>query len=346
MKKISVLVLALLSFYALSAQGLGKFQPKDDSFKPKKLSEGSKKLYIASFNINFEIYKEAVDKKAAGGFGRSIKNAAKAKAAVGLATLDKEAIQAKADQLYNEFVADMKAKGYEIISAERAGNTDTYKGWKKAVGPSVFETDMTGILSVIPTGFTYYYKDRNAFSAKLAGFDKTAQNLSQELDDALLADISLVYVFSAVGNDWNVGNQAKVKLFINYRLANLYNVTDENTSAGLTSLVNKNKQAVALNSYVSFTRGKLKIGGSAESQYTGSMKSDLEISGVLEKDKVVAFSIQTQATATLQNPIVRIRGDNYSETTKWLKPDGKKYAEGIYLAGSEFLKYHVREVLD
>ncbi len=346
MKKISILVLALLSIYTLKAQDLGKFEPKDDGYKSKKLNDGSKKLYIASFNINFEIYKEAVDKKEAGGFGRSVKNAAKAKAAVGLATLDREAIQAKADQLYKEFIADMKAKGYEIISAEVAAKTDTYKGWEKGVGPSVFETDMTGILSVIPNGYTYYYKDRNALSSKLAGFDKTPQNLSQELDDALVADVSLVYVFSYVSNDWNVGNQAKVKLFINYRLANLYNITDENTSAGLTSLVDKNKQAVALNSYVNFTRGKLKIGGSAESQYTGTMKSDLEINGVLEKEKIVAFSTQTQATATLLNPVVMIRGDNYSETTKWLEPDGKKYAEGMYLAGSEFIKYHVAEVLD
>ncbi|WKV12358.1 hypothetical protein [Marivirga harenae] len=346
MKKISLLVLALFSFYTLSAQDLGKFQPKDDAFKSKKLNDGIKKLYISSFNINFEIYKEAVDKKEAGGFGRSIKNAAKAKAAVGLATLEKDAIQSKADQLYKDFVDDMKSRGYEIISAEEAGNTDTYQGWKKATGPSVYETDMTGILSVVPTGYSYFYKDRNALSSTLAGFDKTPQSLSQELQDALVADVSLVYVFSAVGNDWNVGNQAKVKLYINYRLANLYNVTDENTSAGLTSLIDKNKQAVALNSYVSFTRGKLKIGGSAESQYSGFMKSDLEISGVLEKDKVVAYSKQTQATATLQNPIVMIRGDNYSETTKWLEPDGKKYAEGMYLAGSEFIKYHLNEVFE
>lgn len=347
MKKISLIILALLSVYTLRAQDLGKFQPKTDAFKSKKLAEGNKKLYIASFNINFEIYKEAVDSKEAGGFGRSIKNAAKAKAAVGLSTLDKEAIQAKADQLYMDFINNLKAKGYELISADEAGNTETYQGFKKAEGPNVFETEMTGILSVVPTGYSYYYKDRNAFSSKLAGLDKTPQNLSQELDDALVADVSLVYVFSEVGNNWNMGrNQAKVKLSIDYRLANLYNVTDENTSAGLTSLVDKNKQAVALNSYVNFTRGKLKIGGSAESQYKGFMKSDLQIFGVLKEEEVVAYSTQTQATATLQNPIVSIRGDNYSETTKWLEPDGQKYAAGMYLAGSEFINYHLEEVFE
>ena len=349
MKKISTFlaVLFIVSFSTLQAQELGDFKPKESSYKSKKLDEGSKKLYISSFTINFEIYKEAVDEKAAGGFRNTITNAAKAKAAIGLLTLDKEAVQAKADQLFTEFVNEMEAKGYSLISAEEAGKTDTYQGWEKATGPSIFETDMTGILSVVPTGYSFFYKERNAFSAKTAGFDKTPQNLSEDLDNALIADVSLLYVFSESGIDWNMGgNQAKVKLLVNYRLADLYNISDEKTSSGLTSLVDKSKQSVALSSYVNFTRGKLKIGGSPEAQYLGSMKSDLEIDGVLKKEKVVAFSNRTRATASSINPIVIITGDNYSEKTNWLEPDSQKYAEGMYLAGSKFIKYHVDEVFD
>ena len=339
-----MVLLVITSVVSLNAQKLGDFKPKDDSFKAKKLSEGNKKLYIANFGINFEIYKEAVDEKKAGGFGRSVKNAAKAKAAVGLSTLEKEALQAEADKLFTEFVNQMKAHGYEIISTEEAGQTDTYKGWELMTGPSIGETDMTGILSIVPTGYSFYYKERNAFSNKMAGFQKTSQNLSKELDDALIADISLIYAFTEIGDDWNVGNQAKVKLNINYRLASNYTFSDEDTKTSLTSLVDKSKQSVALSSQAIFTRGKLPVGGSAEAQYIGAMKSDLEIGGVLEREKVVAFSTQTQATATLQNPIVVIRGDNYSEKTKWLEPNGKKYAEGMYLAGSKFLNYHLNEI--
>tara|TARA_R110002049_G_scaffold91333_4_gene227771 strand:+ start:768 stop:1820 length:1053 start_codon:yes stop_codon:yes gene_type:complete len=342
----SYLFIFLFAVTIAHAQNLGEFKPKDDGYKSNKIGDGPKKIYISSFTINFEIYKEAVDEKKAGGFGRTIKNASKAKAAVGLASLDKEALQAKADQLYTEFITDFKNKGYELITSEEAGKTDTYKGWEKAAGPLFFETDMTGIIAVVPSGFSYFYKNRNAFSSKLGGFDKTAQNLSSELDDALVADVALVYVFSSMGTDWNIGNQAKVKLFVNYRLADTYTVTDEKTSAGLTSMFDKSKQAVGLSSYVNFTRGKLKIGGSPESQYLGGMKSDLEIDGVMQKEKIAAYSTQTQATATLMNPIVSIRGDNYSETTKWLEPDGGKYAEGMYLAGKKLLGYHTNQVLN
>lgn len=326
------------------AQEIGDFKPKSSSYKPKKLNEGSKKVYIASFNINFEVYKEAVDKKKAGGFGRSIKNAAKAKAAIGISSLEKKALQAKADQLYNEFVNDLKSNGYTLISADVAEQSNVYDKWKKASGPAILETDMTGILSVIPSDYTFFYKERNALTSKLNVVSKTSQNLSAELDDALIADVSLVYVFAEVGNDWNITNQAKVKIFVNYRLANTYTVSDENTSSSLSSLVDKSKQSVALASNVNFTRGKLKIGGSPESQYVGIMKNDLEINGVLKKEKVVAYSTQTQATASSLNPIVVIIGDNYSEKTKWLEPDGKKYADGLYLAGSKFLTYHLTAV--
>ena len=335
----------LVSIATLQAQTLGEFKPKDDGYKANKVSEGPKKLYIASFNINFEIYKEAVDERKAGGFGRTITNAAKAKAAVGLSTLDGEAIQVTADKLYAEFVDGFKTKGYEIISIDEAEKTEVFKGWEKVSGPKLFETDMTGIIAVVPTNFSYFYKERNAFSSKMAGFDKTPQNLSKELDDALIADISLVFVFSELGTDWNIGDQAKVKLFVNYRLADAYAVSDEKTGKGITSMFDKSRQSVGLASQVNFTRGKLKIGGSPEAQYLGGMKSDLEIDGPLEKEKILAYSTRTRATATLMNPVVSIRGDNYSETTKWLEPDGKKYAEGMYLAGKKFIEYHTTNVL-
>jgi hypothetical protein len=347
MLKINLLLFALflLAVVQLQAQQLQEFSPKSSGYKAKNVSKGDKRMYVNTFSIYFEIYKEAVDTKSAGGFGRTIKNAAKAKAAVGLLTLEKDEIQAKADQLYNEFLAKVKAEGFEMISAEEASATDFLKGSKPVTGPAIFETDMPGIVQVVPSGYTGFYKERNALSNKLAGLQKSSESLSKELNDALIADISLVYAFSETGNDWNIGNQAKVKLLVNYRLANIYNYTNENTKSGsISSMMNKANQAVTLSSYIHFTRGKNKIGGSPEAQYIGNLKSDLEIAGVLQKEKILAYSTQTQATATLLNPIVVIRGDNYSEKTKWLEPDGKKYAEGLYLAGNAFIGHHTAEI--
>ena len=51
-------------------------------------------------------------------------------------------------------------------------------------------------------------------------------------------------------------------------------------------------------------------------------------------------------TATLQNPIIRIRGDNYSSNAKWLEPDGIKHAQGMYVAANAFLFAHLSKVRD
>jgi len=351
MKKFSLFLSLLLSFVltGVYAQSLGDFKPNDDSFKPGKIDKGTKEMYIANFVINFEVYKEAIDKKREGGFGRTVKNASKAKAAVGLSTLDKESLQATADKLYADFVAEMKDKGYSLISAEEAGKTAYYEGWKKVTGPSIFEIGLPGILAVVPSGYSYYYKEQNAVSNKLAGFAKGSQDLSQELNDAVVADISLVYAFTEVSKGWNIEEAAKVKIDVNYRLAHIYHFSNEKTEEArgrITKYLDTSKQEATLSSYANFTRGKLKIGGSPESQYAGSLKSCLEINDVLKKEKIVAYSKQTRATATIQNPVVIIRGDNYSETTKWLEPDGIKYSEGMYNAGSKFLSYHTAEVFE
>jgi len=345
--KIRHLLLACLSILVINGQSqeLGEFKPKAYG-SAKKFRKMPKKLYVANFNVQIEIYKEAVDKKAAGGFRNTITNAAKAKAAVGISSLDKEAIQATVDQLYNEFIADFKAKGFEIISADEAGKTKVYENWKRAEGPFIRETFMPGILSACPSNFSFYYKDKNAFSKIAAGFSKTNTNLSDQLEDALIADVNLVFAFTELGQVLVKGSGAKVKMFIDYRLENSYTFSNERTDAGITAAFDKTKQTQQLSSKVEFTQGKLPIGGSPEAQYTGTTKKPIPINGVLAREKVTAYSKQTSATATSINPVVVIKGSNYSEVTKWLEPNPELYAKGMYMAGKKLVDFHTNELLN
>jgi hypothetical protein len=75
-----------------------------------------------------------------------------------------------------------------------------------------------------------------------------------------------------------------------------------------------------------------------------SLKKDLEIEVVLNRDQVKAYSKPTMVIAALLNLIVVSRSGNYSFTVKWLEPDGAKHAEGIYLAENKFLSTHLMEV--
>jgi hypothetical protein len=346
MKTTVRIVLLFMFFYNFSlihAQGLGEFKPSTQDYGTGKLKKNAKRIYIASFNVNFEVYKEAINYKASGGFGGNVKGEAMARGAIGLNGLLQEDIQAKTNQLYNEFVADLKSKGFEIISPEVASKTTTYEGWEQETGPYVAESGMPGVMTAVPEGYTFFYKKEDSKGKKKKGTFGGAfvpQKLSNELDDAVIADVDLFFMYSEDGDDWLRGNGAQVKMFTNFRLINTHYVSapKENKVIGL-----KGAQTFDhIQSNVMFTQ--CKIGMGAETQYTGSLKTPLEIDGVIKKEKMVVYSKQGSATVTSITPIV-IVGPSYSENTKWLDVDSQKYALGLYNAGSKMLKHHTSEFL-
>tara|TARA_R110002111_G_scaffold246413_1_gene309040 strand:- start:30908 stop:31954 length:1047 start_codon:yes stop_codon:yes gene_type:complete len=345
MKNIQVII-ALASCLFLgttNAQELEDFKPNKDKYGLGKLKKGPKKIYIASFNVNFETYKEAVSYKASGGFRNNAKGEATASAAIGINGLEEADIQEKTNQLYNDFIADLKAKGFEIITAETAGKTKTYNDWQKASGPYVIQSGLPGVMTSVPEDYSFFYKKVSKNGKKKKGFlngSLVPQKLSDELDDAVVANVNLYFMYSEAGNDFfkNAGG-AKVKMFTNYRLISDYVV------AALKKKGLRMKGAQTsdrINTIISFTKGKTGLG--AETQYNGTLKKDLEIKGVIKKEKVVAYSKQTSETATSFKPVV-IAGPVYSSLTKWIDVNSEKYVAGLYNAGSKFLNFHTSEFL-
>lgn len=345
MKKLQhiIVIISCLLIGTTYAQDLEEFKPGKEKYGLGKLKKGPKKIYIASFNVNFETYKEAVSYKSSGGFRNTAKGEATASAAIGINGLQEADIQEKTNQLYNDFIEDLKVKGFEIITAETAGKTDTYEGWEKSSGPYVIESGLPGVMTSVPDGYSFFYKGETKKGKKKKGFlngSLVPQKLSDDLDDAVVANVNLYFMYSEAGNDFfkNAGG-AKVKMFTNYRLIGDY-VVAAPKKKGLRLKGAQTQERI--NSMVSFTKGKTGLG--AETQYNGTLKKDLEINGVIKKEKVVAYSKQTSETATSFKPVV-IAGASYSSLTKWIDVDSKKYVEGLYNAGNKFLDFHTSEFL-
>jgi len=342
--KLVFTVFACLLFAIMNAQDLEEFKPGKQKYGLGKLKKDAKKIYIASFNVNFETYKEAISYKASGGFRKNAKGEATAKAAIGINGLEEADIQEKTNQLYNDFIADLEAKGFEIITPEIAEKTKTYEGWEKASGPYVTESGLPGVMTSVPEDYSFFYKKETKEGKKKKGFlngSLIPQKLSKELDDAVVANVNLYFMYSEAGNDFfkNSGG-AKVKMFTNYRLISDYVVAAPKKKGFIR--MKGAQTSDRINSNISFTKGKLGLG--AEVQYDGILKKDLEINGVIKKEKVVAYSKQTSETATSFKPVV-IAGPSYSSLTKWIDVDSEKYSEGMYNAGSKFLKHHTGEFL-
>lgn len=344
-----VMLVAFLGIVTTSgAQELGEFKPKDDTFGLGKLKSKPKKIYISNFSINYQLFNEKEKTKKGGALFRDkgVRGDATAELMVGLGSLTENDFQTITNTLYQDFVIQLKAKGFEIISADVAGKTETYEGWTKASGPFVVASDMPGIITASPAGYDFYYKERTkagkAIGAKFATLDKTPQNLSKDLDDAVVVSVDL-YVFFMKDVYAFQGSAANIK--IKTQLSLVSNETISAKSDDKSIAFRKQVEYVTGANTINFVCGKYKIGGSAESVYTGGLKKDFTIENVIDEKKIQSFA---------QGGVDVVGNDNYfgttysaenksSSKTTIIPVDTKKYNEGVIKAGKAFLDFHLNE---
>ncbi|WP_298766776.1 hypothetical protein [uncultured Polaribacter sp.] len=346
MKKLNYLLIFLVSFNTI-AQEIENVAISTKFYGAGKIKKGPKKIYINSFNINYEIYKEAVDFKAGGNGGRIGGNtsSAKATAAVGLGGIDANKMQAKVNALFISYKNRLKKEGYTIIAPEAAGKTEAYSNWVKATGPYIAE-NYTGIITTAPKDYTFYYrgtKKNGKLKTSVFGDGLVKQKLSKELNDAVIADVNLYVMFSENGTDMFKGRAAKVKIKTNLRLSKDYAISIPKKLKKKKSTVGKLFGSVQIqgatdvypaSSNVTFSN---KSGGS----FLGNLKNDAEINGILKKQKIVAYQKQGSFVPTSFSSYTNYldaKADRFSSKTKWIEVDGEKYAEGFYNVCNTFLE--------
>lgn len=344
-----VMLVAFLGIVTTSrAQELGEFKPKDDTFGLGKLKSKPKKIYISNFSINYQLFNEKEKTKKGGALFRDkgVRGDATAELMVGLGSLTENDFQTITNTLYQDFVIQLKAKGFEIISADVAGKTETYDGFTKASGPFVITSDKPGIITAVPEGFDFYYLDRSkvgkAIAAKFATLDKTPQNLSKDLDDAVVVSVDL-YVFFMKDVYAFQGSAANIK--IKTQLSLVSNETISAKSDDNSIAFRKQVEYVTGANTINFVCGKYKIGGSAESVYTGGLKKDFTIENVIDEKVIQSYSkgaVDFVGTDTYFGKYYEAENKSSSKTTI-IPVDTKKYNEGVIKAGKAFLDFHLNE---
>lgn len=338
MRIITVISLCcFLNFSVLSAQDLGEFKPSLSKYGLSNFKKAPKRIFISSFTIKYEVYKDAVDYKREGGFRNTKRAEATARAAIGLGGVQSEDIQQVTNKLYNEFVADLESSGYAIITIEEAEKIEKYQGWQKVNGPFVEESGLPGVLQAVPSGYSYMIKGKTKKGKEKKGAlggVGVAAALSKQLGDAVIVDVDLVVMFSEDKESLFKGNAAKVKILTNLRLVDNYAVTSEKKSG----LRFKGDMTVDyVKSKVNFYQGKVGLGNRAAYEY--GLKNPLEINGIVKKEKVVAYQKGETATNTSFAPYATFNlASRFSKTTKWIDVDSKKYAQGLYNACQKLLK--------
>jgi hypothetical protein len=330
----------LLASSSMMAQTLSEFKPKDDAYGINK-ARNAKRIYIAGFEVNYQIYNEKQDYKQGGSMmGGGMRGDAMAEVSVGLEGLDEKTVQEITDKLYKEYMAKIQAKGLTVITADEAGKIDTYSDYERIQGGKVSLAQIPGVMTSTPTGFEYFVK-----GTKKDGKEKTGgflgnqammfPKLSKELDDAIIGNVDITVLFIQDGNGFT-GSGAKVKVKTSLRVI----ATEGLTMASDAKIKMKGQNTVTtVTSTVGFYHGKM--GAGATTAYVGSLGKPLFISGVLDEQKIVSASTggMTAGTTTMYGTFYSARNGN-NKNAKVVQVDAAKYSEGVYAATSKFLAHH------
>ncbi len=345
--------LILLAGSKVEAQELSEFKTKfdDPGQKPKK--NASNEVYISNFNVLVEVYREDVDYKGKREFRGKGRAEATAQAALGLLGVEGDLLQQKVDQLYSEMLNDLKEKGFTIIGANKAAETDFYKKAVPFKGPIVRESVNPGMLEIIPTQFSGFASAKTAeegSSKKQGRFSNFKQlgtmitggnhALSKDLDDAIILDVNLVMSWSETGGSW-LTNMAGANAQIKTNLALGSKAISAPKTKGLRSKGAEDYYNLETAFNVAQGTGLKKV------MWKGYLKNPIYINGVIEDTKVQSFNKGEVATS-FDNTIYKVTTwtSTISENAKMIEVDSKLFADALYLSGQKFLEDQISYLVD
>lgn len=344
-KHILTLLVIVLAVTLIQGQTLGEYKIKYDNFGMKPKKNPSKKVYINSFNVMVEVYREDVDYKGKREFRGKGRAEAKASAALGLKGVETDLLQNQTDKLYAEFVNDLKSNGFEVLDGNAAKNTKYHSKSVAFNGPKVRESSNPGMLEIIPTDFKGFTTAKNASGKsnnKSSGFFsgvksigkivKNGNTLSKQMDDAIVIDVNLALTWSKTGGSWLKGLAgANAKIETNLALG----------SKEVSAPKKKGIRFKGAEDYYTIPNdfSVAQGGGMKKVTWKGYLKKPIAISGVLDNVKVESENKGQMAQSYDVGNLYRVTEwtSTISSKAKFVEVEGNKFANALYLSGKTFI---------
>jgi len=313
MKKIilTVAILAMICGSAL-AQSVTEKEVKISGYGEKKLRKAPRKVYIANFRVYFHVIASATAKSAGGASfgGGSYKGSTSTTMTVAVDGVDVPDFQKVTDDTYNRFVADLKSKGFEIISTAEASKIEFYEDWEIKEGGQVNYANVPGYVSVTPTGTQYMVKKETRKGREKSTFIDRTPRISKELEDAIVIEATFAFPFVEMKtNSSNMVGFSSVKAKTNFELG---------SAAGSDGLAN-----LFENSQVKFTAGS-GPGAAADAYLAADLKKPIALEGVFKDEKFKEFSAAKSTPAYYGIVFVTNTKDQVTNTAAC---DQQKYVE-------------------
>lgn len=205
MKYLLTLLVSLSLISSSLAQTLTEKETSNSgSFNASKFKGAPKRIYINTFNVYFQVFASASASTTGGeSFGR-LKGNTNVAMGVSIDGVDTDDFMELTNNAYQHYVSQLKAQGYEIISADEAGKTDVLSDWLRKEGGNLSTAQAQGYVRAVPTGYTYFVrsesksgKERGTGAGAMGkgGIGSNTGVLSKALDNAVIADVTLTFNF-------------------------------------------------------------------------------------------------------------------------------------------------------
>ena len=250
-------------------------------YAEKKLLKAPKRAYIHRFNVYFQTLAYGAATSRARSIGNTRIGKTKTEMLVALDGLTTADLQAATDQVYGEFVADLRAQGYEIVDASTAqGSSELLADWTLLNGGGVSTAQLEGYARVTPTGYDYLVPKVKKGGKEKGTFIMKDPKISGQLDDAVVISVDFVFPFAEIGaaNTFLPG-RSKVKAETSFRLAQYVGAYSQETN-----ILGEQKDGGSATTAITFTSGK-GAGATARAFMSNKPKKDVALPGVIDAKK-------------------------------------------------------------
>ena len=264
----------------VQGQTIDKIEIKESGFGQKKLAKAPKRIYIAEFNVNYQIaYSLTSISKGGSQMGGGRRGDAKASLSVAVPDIDFNELQKITDDAYQEYITKLKSEGYEIVDIDEAGQAEIFSKWERLKGGEISQAQFPGFLATTPTGKDFFVRRVTKKGKNKNGIFEYATKLSKQLEGVTVVKVNLAIPFVeeaegglSKGLRKSIGGLAKVVIRPNFRLAK--------------------EEAIQLkNTYLSVKTGSgywFMKSMKDQGQVIQVLKNDVEIDGVFDEKKYKA----------------------------------------------------------
>ncbi|MBX2915794.1 MAG: hypothetical protein KF856_11050 [Cyclobacteriaceae bacterium] len=194
MKNVLALIALLLSLHA-QAQLTEDDVVGHGSFKAKSFKNAPKRIFINSFNVYFQVFGSARASTTGGEMLGTLRGNTNVVMGVALDGVDTNDFLEVTNAVYQHYLSQLTAMGYEIITTDEAGKTEVYKDWVKKDGGELSASQSVGFLKVTPNNYGYFIKRETAKGKEKSGVFANTGVLSKQLNDAVIADVNMTFYF-------------------------------------------------------------------------------------------------------------------------------------------------------